>query len=164
MDSRQVSTFEQRVWLLTEWQRSRLRMLTLLGQDPACPQLYDQNKLQDSQDKGSQKNDPEEVQVGRRKVKQSCNCWGSVRQCVEKTAGTNHILVHGGKPDQVHSLLFLWLPINTNNSPKVKANSCFISLQTKGLGRQRGSDLTTSENKKKKNLWRKRTPAKWCGR
>lgn len=41
---------------------------------------------------------------------------------------------------------------------KGKANSCFISLQAKGFGRQRGADLTTT--KTKKNLWRKRTPAK----
>lgn len=49
-------------------------MLTLLEQDLACPQLYDQNKLQDCQDKGSEKNDSEEVQGGKRKVKQSCDC------------------------------------------------------------------------------------------
>lgn len=76
-------------------------------------------------------------------------------QCVEKTTGTNHILVHGGKPDQVHSLLFLWLPINTNNSPKVKANSCFISLQAKGLGKAKVT--RPHHHQKKKPLEKKNT-------
>lgn len=152
MDSRQVSTFEQGGMTSSRTAETSPQNAYIVGTRPCLPSVVWPKQV--AGQSRSDKNDSEEVQGGRRKVKQSCDCWGSVSVWRRLLGQTTFWYM---EENQIKFILcffygFLSWPTILQRLKLTLASSVFRPRDEGGKGGQTSPPLR-----------RKRKPAKWYG-